>query len=207
MDVIDTWTAAARAFADLVARVPGDRWGDPGLGEWTMRDLVGHTCSAGLRTIVSTLGQPADVEDIPSAAAYYAFGRSVDPAWRAAAIAASTEDAQRTGAGLGEDPAVPVRRLVEDATAAVAAARTDMLVPGAAGGMRLAEWLRTRTFELAVHSLDIANALGVSSGVPDAVVSDASALAAQVATAVGQGRDVLLALTGRGDLPDGFSVV
>ena len=77
----------------------------------------------------------------------------------------------------------------------------------AAGGIRLSEWLRTRTFELAVHTLDIATALGRPAELPSAVVAYAVTLAAQVATAVGRGEDVLLALTGRGHLPNGFSVV
>ena len=73
--------------------------------------------------------------------------------------------------------------------------------------MRLDTWLPTRTFELAVHSLDIAAATGVSAGLPAVVLADAAALAARIAVAMGNGPTVLRALTGRGVLPEAFSVV
>jgi hypothetical protein len=75
------------------------------------------------------------------------------------------------------------------------------------GGMRLVTWLPTRTFELAVHSLDIAAATGVPADLPVTVLADAAALAARIAAATGNGRTILSALTGRGALPDGYSVV
>ena len=207
MDVVETWVSAARAFADLVEHVPADGWAGPGLGEWTLRDLVGHTCSAGLRTVVTTLAHSVDTEDIRSPQAYYAFATSVDPAVYAAAVAASTDDARRTGAELGDDPATSVRLLLADAVATVMGAVPDMLIGSAAGGMRLSAWLPTRTFELAVHSLDVANLIGRPAGLSDQVIGDTAALAARIATAIGHGSDVVLALTGRGDLTRGFSVV
>jgi hypothetical protein len=75
------------------------------------------------------------------------------------------------------------------------------------GGMRLDAWLPTRTFELAIHSLDIAAATGVPAGLPAAVLADATALAARIAVATGDGPTLLRALTGRGTLPEKFSVV
>ena len=39
------FASAAHAFADVVARVPGDCWDRPGLGVWTVRSVVGHTVS------------------------------------------------------------------------------------------------------------------------------------------------------------------
>jgi uncharacterized protein (TIGR03083 family) len=207
MDVVETWVTAARAFADLVEHVPADRWAGPGLGEWTLRDLVGHICSAGLRTVVTTLEHSVDTEDIPSPQEYYALATTVDPAVYAAAVAASSDDARRTGAELGDDPATPVRLLVADAVATVLGAVPDMLVASAGGGMRLSAWLPTRTFELAVHSLDVARAIGRPAGLSAQVIGDAAALAARIATAIGHGPDVVLALTGRGDLTHGFSVV
>jgi uncharacterized protein (TIGR03083 family) len=207
VDFVETWVSAARAFADLVEHVPADRWAGPGLGEWTLRDLVGHTCSAGLRTVVTTLAHSVDTEDIPSPQEYYALATTVDPAVYAAAVAASTDDARRTGAELGDDPATPVRLLVADAVATVRGAVPDMLVASAGGGMRVSQWLPTRTFELAVHSLDVARAIGRPAGLSAQVIGDTAALAARIATVTGHGPDVVLALTGRGDLTRGFSVV
>lgn len=203
----ETWCSAARAFADLVGRVPAECWQGPGLGDWTLRDLVGHTCSAGLRTVLVALAYPADTEVITSAAAYYAFARTVEPAVYEAAVAHSSVDARQNGITLGDRPADAVARLVEDAVAALDGVDGTTLVAGAAGGMRLDRWLPTRTFELAVHSLDVAAAAGLRVELPERVTADAAALAARIAAATGHGQAFLLAATGRGSLPAGFSVV
>ena len=49
---------AATEFATLVSFVPRDRFEGPGLGEWTLRELIGHTSRA-LSTVVDYLAQPA----------------------------------------------------------------------------------------------------------------------------------------------------
>lgn len=38
-----TFDAAATAFLDLAAQVPLDRYAGPGLGDWDLRALIGHT--------------------------------------------------------------------------------------------------------------------------------------------------------------------
>jgi hypothetical protein len=68
--------------------------------------------------------------------------------------------------------------------------------------MRVADWLTTRTFELAVPGLDIAAAAGVLASMPDEVLAEAAVLAARVGVEVGDGATVLLALTGRRALPE-----
>jgi hypothetical protein len=74
-------------------------------------------------------------------------------------------------------------------------------------GIRLHSYLPTRTFELAVHGLDIARAVGISYTPPAEVLEEATVLAARIAAAEGHGPTVLLALTGREELPRSFSVV
>ena len=39
----EAYKLAARFFVDTVARVQPTQWDDVGLGEWNVRDLVGHT--------------------------------------------------------------------------------------------------------------------------------------------------------------------
>jgi hypothetical protein len=204
MDQRRIFLAAAAWFVEVVEQVPGDRWGGPGLGVWNLRELTGHTVGAGLRAV---LAQPARRCDMPSAAGYYALARTVDPAIYEAAVAASREDARRQGAALGEHPAAVVRGLLPQVAAAVQAAEGGQLVHTPAGGMRVADWLATRTLELVVHGLDVAEAGGVAASVPDQVLADAAALAARVAVEVGDGVTVLLALTGRRALPEGFCVL
>jgi hypothetical protein len=73
--------------------------------------------------------------------------------------------------------------------------------------MRVRDWLPTRTFELVVHGLDVSAATGLPFDPPEPVLAEAVTLAARVAVAVGDGPAVLRALTGRGSLPESFTVV
>jgi uncharacterized protein (TIGR03083 family) len=207
MSFRDTYLAAADAFADLVVRLPGAGWDTPGLGVWTRRDLVGHTVSSALRQVPPVLANPAGHQEILSPEGYWAFARSVPPEVYAAAVAASADDARKTGANLGSDPADEVRHLVGAAAEALAAAGDDDLVESAAGGMRVADWISTRTFELTVHGMDLAESAGVAFPLPGDVMAESAALAARVAVALGDGPLLIRTLTGRASLPDGFSVV
>ncbi|HEX7302673.1 maleylpyruvate isomerase N-terminal domain-containing protein [Lentzea sp.] len=203
----DTFTAAAHAFADLLDAVPADALAGPGLGEWTVRELVGHAVSAGLAGVVAALEQPATTEDVATPEAYYALAKTVDPAFVQTVVALSTTDARDWGARLGERPAVPVRQLAGQAVAAVSATAADALVTTAAGGMRLDRWLPTRTFELVVHGFDVEAATGLEFAPPVDALAESAALAARLAAVTGDGPAVLLALTGRRGLTAGFSVV
>jgi hypothetical protein len=53
----------------------------------------------------------------------------------------------------------------------------------------------------------MASAAGLPLYLPDEVLADAAALAARVGVEVGEGATVLLALTGRRALPEGFCVL
>ena len=89
----------------------------------------------------------------------------------------------------------------------LAAFDASYLLTTIAGGMRLDEYLRTRTFELVVHGLDIEGASGVAPAFAQDPLVDATGLAAEVAALTGRAPDLLRAVTGRGSLPQGFSVV
>jgi uncharacterized protein (TIGR03083 family) len=204
-DCRHVFASAATAFAELVREVPRDRWDGPGLGEWTLRDLVGHT-SRSLTTVSTYLRTTAAREDISAAADYYARMRDVASADPAAVL----ERGRQAGRDLGDDPAAAVARLRDRAVAdvsAIAAADDPLLEVIGGLGIRLTTYLPTRTFELAVHSLDLAAALGSPAAPPAEVLDAALALAGQIAVATGQGAELLLALTGRTGLPPGFSTV
>lgn len=209
MTARETYLAAADAFAALVDRLPGEVWDAPGLGVWNVRDLVGHVAAAALTHVCTALDRLAGTEGIGSAEGYYALAKSVDPAIYQAAADAATKRARSDGEALGDHPAQAVRALLDQVTTKLAMSGDDVLVEihELVGGMRLAAWLPTRTFELAVHSLDIAAATGVSADLPDGVLAETAALAARIAATTGDGPTVIRALTGRGALGDGFSVV
>ncbi len=196
-----SFPAAARAVGDAVARIPDDAWDGPGLGHWTVRDLVGHT-SRSLVTVVEYFARPVEEEVVPSAAAYYTAIAAGD--FDAAAV---TERGRQAGRDLGDDPARRFRELVDQAIGVAEAADPDLVVHTIVGGMRTSTYLPTRTFELCVHGLDIATATGVEVVLPASAIEESCALAAVAAAQRDLGPTLLLAMTGRRELPAGFSVV
>jgi Mycothiol maleylpyruvate isomerase N-terminal domain len=200
--------AAARSFVDQVSLLPVAALAGPGLGEWDLRALIGHT-SRSLVTVETYLGSPADEVVVPTAAHYYLAIADTVGAGGPEII----ERGRRAGTALGDDPAGFVRALAHRVADQLSGYDDDFCLTTIAGGMRLDEYLRTRTFELVVHGYDIAAAAGPGvaggegSGPATAAVLDAATLAAEVAVLEGRGADLLLAATGRATLPRGFSVV
>ena len=198
---LSSFSAAARAVGATVAAVPHDAWDGPGVGEWTLRDLVGHT-SRSLVTVIEYLARPVEREVVDSPAAYLLASSA--GSFDASAV---TERGRQAGRALGDDVAARFRELVDEAVAVAEGADPDLVVHTIMGGMRVAAYLPTRTFELCVHGLDIAAASGLSIDLPAAAVEDACALAAVTAARRGLGPSALMAMTGRRALPEGFSVV
>jgi uncharacterized protein (TIGR03083 family) len=199
---IDERTAypeAAGWFRTLVDGVD-DRWDEPGLGEWSVRDLVGHG-SRSLVTVETYLDAGPGEVTLPTAASYLATikGPASGPG--------VAERGRAAGRAMGEDPAGFLAELDARVQAKVAAAPDDAFVGTPFGGMRLLDYLPTRTFELVVHGADLAAALGRTADPPVTALRSALRLVGDVLAGGGQGVDVLLALTGRRGLPDGFSLV
>jgi uncharacterized protein (TIGR03083 family) len=204
--MVFSWDDSRRAFTDAVqwfvrtAALVGDRWNRPGLGEWDVRALVGHT-SRSLLTVELYLARPAAAADVASAADYFRATRAAaaDPA-----VAARGRDA---GTALGTDPAAAVAEIAARVLALVDTQDGTELVTTIAGGMRLAHYLPTRTFELAVHTTDLATALGVPPDVPATAAAQALHVVADLAIADGLAGPLLLAVTGRPALPAGFTLL
>ncbi len=197
------FASAAESFAALVRRLPDGCWDGPGLGDWDMRSLVGHT-SRSLITVSLYLRTAAQSEDVTSAADYYAWVHEYSVSAGAAAI---VERGRQAGRDLGEDAVATIDALVPRVLAEVAEVDDPLIEVIGGLGMRLSSYLPTRTFELAVHGMDIAGAVGIDFAPPDDVLAEAAALAARIGVRLGRGPGLLLALTGRRDLPPGFSVV
>ena len=199
--VVSNFSAAARAVGETIGQTPRDMWDGPGLGEWTLRDLVGHT-SRSLVTVIEYLARPVADEAVPTAWAYYTAisAGTFD-------TAAVTERGRQAGRDLGEDPAARFSHLVDEAVRVAEGTDPDLVVHTIVGGMRVAAYLPTRTFELCVHGLDIAAATGVPVDLPAPALEEACALGAVAAAQRGFGPSLLLAMTGRSGLPQGFSVV
>ncbi|MCV7065022.1 maleylpyruvate isomerase N-terminal domain-containing protein [Mycolicibacterium farcinogenes] len=198
----DVFASAAHGFARLVQALPADSLDGPGLGEWDLRALVGHT-SRSLITVSTYLQQPAASIDLAGPVEYYAAMRGF---MSDAGTEAIVERGRQAGRDLGTDPAAAVDALASRALDDIDEAGDPLITVIGGFGMRLSGYLPTRIFELAVHSLDIARATGLSAGLPNEVLAAATTLASQIAVELGEGEAVLLALTGRAELPHPFSV-
>jgi uncharacterized protein (TIGR03083 family) len=197
-DARQAYRDAAGWFVDLAGRVRG-RWDLPALGEWDVRALVGHTSRAFL-TVETYLAQPADAVDIDSPAGYV---RATSAAASGPQVAARGRDA---GTALGPDPAAAVAEIATSVLALVDACDGTELVTTIVGGMRLGDYLPTRTFELTVHSSDLAVALGEPVLVPASAARPALRLVSELAIGRELAGPLLLVATGRGLAP-GFSVL
>lgn len=192
---MDRFGHAASGFATLVDAVPAARLDGPGLGAWTLRELIGHTARA-LSTVVDYLRLPAPAEATIASAEEY-----LEVVLRQQGDDAAIEARGRAmAAELGDDLLARICRLADEASTAVEASDPHRLVAVGSGGgnaMRLDEYLRTRCFELTVHGVDIADAAGIDWRPEPALVLDALQLAASSAAARGRGLEALRLLTGR----------
>jgi hypothetical protein len=183
--------------------IPADRWDGPGLGEWDLRALVGHA-SRSLITVSTYLVQAAEREDVASPQDYYAQIREYASKLGAADI---IERGRQAGRDLGHDPAATVDVLLQRVLDELSDAGNPLIAVIGGLGIRLHNYLLTRIFELVVHGLDIARAVDISFPLAADVLEEATALAARIAVEEGHGETVLLALTGRAELPASFSSV
>lgn len=194
---------AARWFVEVSAHAVG-RYDEPGLGEWSVRDLLGHT-SRSLSTVETyldvALTDSGPVELADAVAYYHAIAEAL------ADYAAVVERGRAAGAALGEDPMLALGALVARVPARVRATPAGALVCTPFGMMTLEGYLPTRTLELTVHTCDLAAALGVSADVPRSAAADAFAVVGDLAAAQGTASAALLALTGRRALPAGYSLL
>src|SRR5215470_15339946 len=204
--MIFSWEDSRLAFRDAAewfvntAALVGDRWNWPGLGEWDVCALVGHT-SRSFLTVETYLARPAAAAELASAADYF---RATRAAAAGPAVAARGRDA---GTALGSDPAAAVAEIAARVLALVDTQDGTEVVTTIVGGMRLGDYLPTRTFELAVHTADLATTLGAPLDVPATAAAQALHIVADLAITGDLAGPLLLAATGRPCLPAGFSVL
>jgi uncharacterized protein (TIGR03083 family) len=197
----DTYAQATTLFVDATARIQEHQWTQMALGEWTVRDLVGHTLRA-LLTVEMYLDKPAKSVDLSRPMDYFLRAKASlgDPA-------AVAERGREAGKALGDDPAATVQATATRVLARLASEPDAALVTTPVGGMRLIDYLPTRIFELTIHTLDLATAIDLKVTVPDAAAQLVFAIVGDLALQTGQVAPLLLAATGRGPLPAGFSVL
>lgn len=191
---------AGSRFAATVAALDDETWSRPGLGEWTVRELIGHTLRA-FGTIDRFLDHPLDEVVCESAPAYYrdALGAIPDVHVHVA------ERGRTAGESLGDDPAAVVVEVVSATLSRLGETDGTEVGQTAIGGMRLADYLETRLVELVVHLSDLCAAIGRPA--EDLGAAGVRAAATVLASASPSDRDLVLrAALGRAEIPRGFNV-
>lgn len=157
--VLDAFRLECGALSDAVAGLSDAEWNLPTRCiPWTVRDLLGHVCVV-IDWLPAMLDAPAPREAEISAVEYYRPDDRFSPRTNGKRIALAQDRAARpaTGAAFAEDFAATWRR-VDGLCRAQPDGRTVRTRHGDA--MLLSEFLLTRVVEVAVHGLDLADALG-----------------------------------------------
>lgn len=196
------FSRAADGFLVVLDSVRPEDLDRPGLGVWDVRGLLGHASRA-FTTIETYLDAPTDgLAGLAGTVGYYRSGQS--------ALADPDAVAQRgriAGEELGEDPVERFREVASRVRTRLGAVSDSTRLATPLGVLVLGDYLPTRAFELTVHGIDLARAIGAD--VPQGLViaaRDALQLAIELAGPDGA-PDLLLTLTGRQQLTEGFSVV
>ena len=176
--------SASRFFVDAVAAVPPEGYGREWSDEWTVLDLIAHGNRANV-LVVEYSERPVAV-----AGPEYVLPENIAARGRQAAL------------DLGDDPVVAVREASEKALRFVAAAPEDATVGTPFGVQTLHTYLQSRTAELVLHGID----LGSGVEPPSEALSGCAVFLVKRAVNSGFGLDVVLALSGRADLPPGCNV-
>ena len=188
-------------FLQALNQVSSDTWASPGLGEWTLRELVGHTYRSfvNLENYAATPGAQVEQSD-PIDYFLAVRGGLANPA-------SVAQRGREAGLELGEDPVAWVQATAQRAAKVLDGLSDDAILATPVGGMRLIDYLPSRIFELTVHTLDVAKAIGVKAEPSPAAMRVTLHLMADLAVASGAGPDLAFAVTGRLSLPLGYSIL
>lgn len=192
---------AVAFFLDVAGEVRPEQWDTPALGVWSVRDLVGHT-SRSITRIEEFGARRAPAVDVSSAADHYR--RSLGRPNAGEQIA---ERGREAGQALGADPLAAMGEGWARAERILDATDEDEAIAYDNGGIRFGDYLDTRVFELTIHALDLANAIGVEAQPPREALAVALRTLAAIALESGRGAELALAATGRAPLGEGFSVL
>jgi uncharacterized protein (TIGR03083 family) len=157
--VLEAFRAEAQAFSQVVAGLSEDEWDLPTRCEpWSVRELLGHVRVV-IAWVPGMLATAPPVRAEVSAAEYYRPDDRFGPQTNAARISLAQEYAARqaSDAAFVQDWTATWQR-VDELCQAEPANRLVRTRHGDA--MLLSQFLVTRVVEIAVHGLDVADALG-----------------------------------------------
>ena len=200
-EIRETYLDAGEYFASIVDMIDIDGFEAPALGEWCVRDLIGHTYRA-FTTVLSYSAAPAEQVDIEKPVDYFLklLSNDIDHGQVA-------ERGRAAGLEIIDDPKMMVRGFATYVKNKLEELNDDHIMGTLAGGMRLIDYLPTRTFELIIHTMDLTQALGVESNPPERGMELTLQIIGQLALHRGHAPELVLAATGRHGLTSGFTVL
>jgi uncharacterized protein (TIGR03083 family) len=192
-------------FVDTVNKIKPDQWDMPGLGEWSVRDLVGHTARSMLtlpQFAKRKAGERSPVADIPTPAAYYQRAFLGDGTNERIA-----ERGRQTAETLGPNLPAAVAQVSTEVAALLDTLTDDFVFKTLAGNIMLVDYLPTRTLELVVHTLDLLAPIGIAGSPPHDAMLSALRLLADLAADTPHAGHLALLATGRDSWSGPFSVL
>ena len=187
-------------FVGAVDRIPPSVWDKPGLGIWTVRELVAHVVRIIQRTAVyAEQSAPIDTE---SGAAYYSRALSTPNVSDLIA-----ERARASVALLGDSPKEAAHVIATQTLETIGGMDDEASVATPFGTLRLIDYLATRTLELVLHTLDLSRAAQFPVETSRTALTSTLDLLIAIAIERGDGTAVVLALSGRQTLPDDFNLL
>ena len=197
----ETYLEAGDYFVSIVDSIEIDAFDAPALGEWCVRDLVGHTYRS-FTTVLSYSAVPSDKVDFERPVDY--FLRLLSSDVNHGHIA---ERGRAAGLEIIEDPKMMVRGFAMYVKNKLEELSDDHIMGTLTGGMRLIDYLPTRTFELIIHTMDLTKALGLESSPPRRGMETTLQMIGQLALNRGYAQDLIFSSTGRDGLARGFTVL
>ena len=205
-----TYFEAAGFFLAVAEHIRDNQWSGDGLGVWSVRELVGHTSRA-LTNVERDLITPVEParareDDAPVSAVDYFVAGMATPGIHVSVA----ERGREAGRALGANPIAAIRALKAQVRELLDRTPDDAVVTTPFGALLLPEYLPTKTYELVIHTLDIAAALGIEVEPPAAALAVTLDMTLQLTArraAPTERVAILRALTGRAPYPEGFTVL
>ena len=198
----EAYLDSAEFFAGVVDKIDIDGWEDHAMGEWTARDLAGHTYRS-LTTVLSYSSPPGEKVAFETAADFIVqatAGPTSDP-HRVAELG------RAAGLEIIDSPQMMVRGFFNFVREKLTELDDDVIMNAPLGGIRLSEYLKVRTMEMVVHTLDLAKGVGQVVDPPASGMQVTLELLSAVAVKRGLGAPLAMAVTGRDPLPVGYTLL
>lgn len=192
LQIRGAFVSSAQWFAETVTRLSKEDWSRAALGDWQVRELVGHV-SLNCRFIAELVDPETST---PRRTGPFAFWDAVLASETSDTLHRSIADAAAPAAiALGDDPASSFAQLTTTAVAVVERSPIDAVVRfGNGAELALVDYLPSRIVEFVVHGLDLYSALDRP---PSRVPADALTMTAGWLAGYADPVRLIEALTGR----------